>query len=168
MPLWLVNGVTAARGVAGLVVVWLLLGPGDNRAAFWVFLLAILSDLFDGRLAQLAPPNPIGPWLDALADKVLTNPTWVALWLLGWAPGWLVLGSFVRDALAGWFWMRGVRKAVPAAQVGIAYEGVALCVLLFHGPWLDVHWISVGTVLGGIALGLFLVSLPQYWNVGRT
>lgn len=166
-PLWLVNGLTASRGVAGPVVVVLLLGYGLNKVAFWVFLFAILTDLVDGRLARLAPPNPTGVWLDPAADKLLTNPTWVALWLIGWAPTWLVVGSFLRDAIAGWAWWNGVREVSPAAQVGIAYEGVSLCVLLFHGPWLAVHWPSVGVVLGGIALGLFLASLPQYWSQSR-
>ncbi|MCA9570084.1 MAG: CDP-alcohol phosphatidyltransferase family protein [Myxococcales bacterium] len=166
-PRWVVDAVTGARGVAGMVVVALLLGAGANRAAFWVFLVAILSDLVDGRLARMAPPHPRGAWLDPLADKLLTDPTWIALWIVGWAPGWLVAASLLRDVLAGWLWWRGVRGVSPAAQVGIAYEGVALCVLLFHGPWLGVHWTSVGTVLGGIALGLFLASLPQYWMESR-
>lgn len=164
---WLVNGLTASRGVAGPVVVVLLLGFDLNRAAFWVFMIAIWTDLVDGRLARLIQPNPIGVWLDPAADKLLTNPTWLALWMYGWAPTWLVAGSFLRDAFAGWLWYRGVREVSPAAQVGIAYEGVALCVLLFHGPWLGVHWPSVGVVLGGVALGLFLASLPQYWSDSR-
>ena len=39
-----------------------------------------------------------------------------------------------------------------------------LCLLLFHGPWLGVHWPSAGRVLALISLGLFAVSLPRYWT----
>lgn len=167
VPRWFVNGLTASRGLAGPVVAGLLLGPGANRAAFWLFLYAILTDLLDGRLARLAAPDPNGKWLDAASDKALTVSTWLALWWVGWAPTWLVASCLIRDVLAGWLWWRGIDEVSPAAQVGIAYEGVALCVLLFHGPWLGVHWPSVGTVLGAVALCLFLVSLPQYWHDSR-
>lgn len=168
VPLWAVNGLTGLRGVAGLVVAVLLVGFGANRAAFWVFLYAILTDLVDGRLAKMAGvPNPVGVWLDPLADKVLTDATWIALWWTGWAPTWLVVATIGRDLLAGWLWHRGVRAVVPAAQVAIAFEGVALCLLLFHGPWLGVHWPSAGRVLALISLALFAASLPRYWKVSR-
>lgn len=166
VPRWLVNGLTASRGLCGPVVAGLLLA-GANRVAFWVFLFAVLTDLVDGRLAKLAPPDPRGRYLDAGADKLLTVSTWVALWVVGWGATWLVAGCLLRDVVAGWLWSRGVEDVSPAAQVAIAYEGVALCVLLFHGPWLGVHWPSVGTVLGAVALGLFVVSLPQYWHDSR-
>jgi hypothetical protein len=52
--------------------------------------------------------------------------------------------------------------ANPSGQIGVAFEGVALCVLLFHGPWYDVHWPSVGTLLGLIALALSVVQLLEY------
>lgn len=167
MPRWFVNGLTASRGLAGPVVALWLVGYGANRAAFWLFVVAILSDLVDGRLARWAPPDEIGPWLDPAADKLLTVTTWIALWWVGWAPSWLVAGCLLRDLVAGALWWRGARDISPAARVGIAYEGVALSVLLFRGPWLGVHWPSVGTVLGAVALGLFLVSLPQYWRDSR-
>ncbi|MCB9676541.1 MAG: CDP-alcohol phosphatidyltransferase family protein [Alphaproteobacteria bacterium] len=166
MQTW-VNALTAVRGLCGPVVAGLLLA-GLNKAGFWLFLFAILTDLVDGRLAKLAGgDNPVGRMLDPAADKMLTDTVWVALWWVGWGPTWLVAGCLARDLFAGYLWWRGVREVSPAAQVGIAFEGVALCVLLFHGPWLGVHWPSVGTVCGAIALGLFLASLPQYWQDGR-
>ncbi len=168
----LVNGLTACRGLAGPSVAGLLL-LGHARLGFWIFVVAILTDLADGWLARMADARGsteasrrLGRWLDPAADKLLTNTVWLALWWVGWAETWLVVGCLLRDAMAGLLWWRGVREVSAAAQVGIAYEGVALCVLLFHGPWLGVHWPSVGTVLGAIALGLFLASLPQYWQDG--
>jgi hypothetical protein len=50
----------------------------------------------------------------------------------------------------------------PSGQIGVAFEGVALAVLLFRGPWLDVHWPTVGTVLGCVALALSVVQLLEY------
>lgn len=160
------NALTAARGLAGPAVAILLVGLGDNRAAFWVFMYAILTDLIDGRLAKIdGGPNPIGVWLDPMADKLLTDTCWIALWYVGWAPTWLAGVMLGRDLIAGALWLRGVRTVVPAAQVAIAFEGVALCLLLFHGPWLGVHWPSAGRVLALISLGLFAVSLPRYWTL---
>lgn len=162
------NVLTAGRGLCGPVVAVLLVGFSDNRTAFWVFMYAILTDLIDGRLAKVGGgPNPAGVWLDPAADKLLTDTTWLALWVVGWAPTWLVAAMLGRDLFAGWLWSRGVRTVVPAAQVAIAFEGVALCLLLFHGPWLGVHWPSAGRVLALISLGLFAVSLPRYWMVSQ-
>lgn len=162
------NLVTASRGLLGLVVAGLLLGPGWNFLAFWVFIAAIVTDLVDGWLARrLDAYSSVGEWLDPLSDKVLTDVSWAALWWVGFAPGWLVAAVLVRDlaVAVGWAWAgpRGLRwRPNAAGQIMVAYEGVALAIFIFHGPWLDVHWPSVGVVLGAIALTLSFVSLIQY------
>jgi phosphatidylglycerophosphate synthase len=160
------NLVTALRGLAGPAVAWLVLGPGWDQAAFWLFLAAILTDLVDGSLARaLGATSRVGRWLDPLSDKVLAICTWTALGLVGWAPAWLVVGMLVRHAgvAVGWAFLRG--RPVPASLLGrvmVSFEGVALPVLLFRQPWVDVHWMSVGTVLGGISLALAAVSAALY------
>lgn len=162
------NLVTAARGLCGVIVAALLVGPGHHFAAFWVFVAAIASDLVDGWLARrLDARSRAGEWLDPLSDKLLTDLTWVALWWIDFAPGWLAGALLARDlavALA-WAWAapRGRRWLPnPLGQIMVAYEGVALSVLVFHGPWLGVHWPSVGVVLGTVALFLSFASLVQY------
>lgn len=166
------NLVTASRGLCGFVVAALLVGPGLHFLAFWVFVGAIASDLLDGWLARrLDARSSAGEWLDPLSDKLLTDLTWVALWWIDFAPGWLagaILGRDLVVALA-WAWAapRGGRWLPnPLGQVMVAYEGVALSVLVFHGPWLGVHWPSVGVVLGAIALLLSVMSLVQYARQG--
>lgn len=162
------NLVTASRGVAGLVIAALLIGPGLNFVAFWVFVGAIATDLVDGWLARrLDVRSSTGEWLDPLSDKVLTDVTWIALWWVDFAPGWLAGAIIARDAAVaiGWAWAapRGKRwKPNATGQIMVAYEGVALSVLVFHGPWNGTHWPSVGVVLGVIALVLSLASVVQY------
>jgi CDP-diacylglycerol--glycerol-3-phosphate 3-phosphatidyltransferase len=146
-----------------------LLGSGRNDVAFAVFLFAIVTDLLDGWAARrLQAFNPWAKFVDPLADKLLTDFTWVALALLGWAPAAFPVVMIGRDLAVGVGFWRHVRsrgalpEARPLGQISVAFEGTALCVLLFHGPWLGVHWPTVGTVLGAIALALSGLDLLEY------
>ena len=54
-----------------------------------------------------------------------------------------------------------------AGRLAVSYAGVSLPVLLFRNPWLDVHWPTVGVVLGAISLGLSAISavlLARSWR----
>ncbi len=167
---YLPNAITITRGACGPIVAWLMIGPGENLVAFWVFLFAIVTDLLDGWAARLLDAfHPAGLWLDPLADKVLTDSCWVALGWVGFAPVWLCVAMVARDALvvAVWacVWLRGLElqwTPRPLGQVMVSFEGVAICVLLFHGPWLNTHWPTVGTVIGTISLALSVISLLEY------
>jgi len=162
------NAITISRGLCGPAVAALLIGPGSHIVAFAVFQVAIATDLLDGWVARrLGAFHPAGAWLDGLADKVLTDATWIALWWVGFAPAWLCWSMVTRDVIVLLVWVWALRAHVrwgptAAGQTMLAFEGVSVAVLLFHGPWLDVHWPTVGTVIGGIALGLSLISLLQY------
>jgi CDP-diacylglycerol--glycerol-3-phosphate 3-phosphatidyltransferase len=163
------NALTAFRGLCGPLVMAILLGTGRNDLAFATFLLAIVSDLLDGWAARrLQAFNPWAKFVDPLADKLLTDFTWVALAVLGWAPVAFPVVMIGRDlAVGAGFWVHVRRSGAlpeprPLGQISVAFEGTALCVLLFHGPWLSVHWPSVGTALGGIALALSGLDLLDY------
>lgn len=160
------NLLTAARGLAGPAVAALVLGAGADQVAFWVFLGAILTDLVDGWLARrLNAVSRLGQLLDPLADKLLIASTWLTLGLVGWAPWWLAGLMLTRDLAVGLGWVVLGRPAWPASMAGrlkVSFEGVALPVLLFRQPWLDVHWPSVGLAIGTIALCLSIVSAVFY------
>ena len=162
------NAVTISRGLCGPLIAWLLLQYDANFLSFWLFMAAIASDLLDGWLARLLDAHSAaGLWLDPLADKVLTDTVWAAMWWHGLCPHWLAAALIGRDIIVVLFWLfarsRGTKfPPSPIAQIGIAFEGVAVSVLLFHGPWLDIHWPSVGVVLGVITLLLSLFSMGQY------
>ncbi|MEQ1501744.1 MAG: CDP-alcohol phosphatidyltransferase family protein [Myxococcota bacterium] len=167
------NAITVSRGLCGPVVMGLVVGFEANWLAFWVFLFAIVTDLVDGFVARrLGAVSEAALVLDPLADKVLTDFTWAGLAIVGFAPPWLAATIVVRDVLVAAIWAWGMPRGRqwpprPSGQIGVAFEGVALCVLLFHGPWLDVHWPSVGAVLGTVALALSVVQLLEYSVVTR-
>ncbi len=166
------NAITASRGLCGPVCTWLLVAKGANKAAFWLFLAAMCTDLVDGAIARaLGAESDAGKWLDGLSDKVLTDFVWVGLAAGGFCPWWLAGTILARDlaVIVAWLWAFRVGKrweASPMGQVMVAFEGTAVCVLLFHGPWIDVHWPSVGTVIGSISLALSLTSLAGYIRQG--
>ncbi|MFT4622092.1 MAG: cardiolipin synthase [Myxococcota bacterium] len=162
------NLVTLLRGLCGPLVAWLLLAHDAHGLAFAVFVGAIVSDLVDGWLARMLDAHSeLGLLLDPLSDKLLTDTVWLALWWAGDAPGWLCVATLTRDvgvaAAWGWAGPRGLHwRPNPIGQIAVAFEGVAVSVLVFHGPWLDVHWPSVGSALGAATVALSLLSLAQY------
>jgi len=166
------NALTASRGLCGLVILWVMLGPLPDRWAFWLFLWAVFTDLWDGWLARkLHATSTTGQWLDPTADKVLTIACWLALWLHDWTPTWLAAAIVVRDLAVGAgfgiAWRRGWRfEPNLAGRLMLTFEGVTITVLLFHGPWLGVSWGLVGTALGVITVALSLVSAAEYVATG--
>ncbi|MBA2321093.1 MAG: CDP-alcohol phosphatidyltransferase family protein [Deltaproteobacteria bacterium] len=165
---WVPNAITVSRGLAGPVVAALLLAGPYNFLGFWIFVGAIATDLVDGFVARwLDARTALGEKLDPLADKALTVPVWVALGLVGFAPAWLCAAAVGRNLAVVGAWLALGRTEVSVApsrtgQVMVAFEGVALSVLVFHGPWNGTHWPSVGTALGVISLALSGASLALY------
>jgi len=93
------NLLSLARLGAVPIVIWCVLA-GENVAAFWIFLLAGLSDALDGLIAKrLNVTSQFGAWLDPLADKALLVGTYVALTLRDALPMWLTILVVFRDAL---------------------------------------------------------------------
>ncbi len=163
------NLITASRGACGPLVLGVLLETGANKVAFTIFLLAILTDLVDGFVARLlGATSRFALFLDPLSDKLLTGCTWGALASIGYAPIWLAVCCIGRDVVVALAFLREVRAtgvfpaARPWGQIAVAFEGTALCVLLYHGPWLDVHWPSVGTALGLVAFALSSADGLEY------
>lgn len=163
------NAITLTRGACGPVVMAVLLVLHDDIVAFSVFLLAIVTDLLDGWAARLLrAESRWALFLDPLSDKLLTGFTWAALALVDHAPAWMAVAMIARDLIVGVGFWWGARStgafpvARPPGQIAVAFEGTALCVLLFHGPWIDVHWPTVGSLLGGVALALSTADLLEY------
>lgn len=67
-------------------------------AAFYLFLLAGLTDGIDGWLARRYHWQSVfGSFIDPMADKLLIAASFISLALIGKLPWWLVILVFLRD-----------------------------------------------------------------------
>lgn len=98
-PLSIPNLITLGRVILVPVVFWLMLA-GEAQAAFFVFLVAGVSDAVDGYLAKRFDwATELGAYLDPLADKLLIVCIFVALGVRAELPSWLVIAVVSRDVL---------------------------------------------------------------------
>jgi cardiolipin synthase len=93
------NFITLARVMSVPVIFWLLVN-GHDGGAFFVFLLAGISDAIDGFLAKRFNwTSELGAYLDPLADKILIVSIYIALAVGRQIPLWLVVAVVSRDIL---------------------------------------------------------------------
>jgi cardiolipin synthase (CMP-forming) len=93
------NLITLARILLVPVVVWAI-AAGEMKIAFFLFLVAGLSDLVDGYLAKrFNMATELGAYLDPLADKAMIVSIYVTLGIGGAIPGWLVILVVSRDIM---------------------------------------------------------------------
>ena len=173
----LADGLTVGRAVAGLPLI-LALASNASELAWWLLLLAGLSDAADGWLARRAGGGSVwGARLDPLTDKILiTAPL---LWLAAQQvlPLWAIWLLLARELLiSGWRADQG--SGGPASWSGKAktiLQFAALLLLLWPNDW--------GAALGGpgsfglpallhqLGYGLFwpslLLALSSAWNYMR-
>ncbi len=125
------NAITAARIALCPVIPFLALASGvtSRYAAFLVFLLAALSDIWDGQLARrYGWVTDTGKLLDPLADKFLLVCTLVPLYVIshradglgalpwwGEMPLWVMLVIFGREVLVTLLRGYAVRRGVVIA-----------------------------------------------------
>jgi cardiolipin synthase len=93
------NLLTAIRLILAPFVAWRL-AVYDVEGAFWLFVVAAITDLLDGNLARLLNQKSVlGAWLDPIADKVMLLSTLSMLCLTGLLPLWLLWVVLVRDGV---------------------------------------------------------------------
>jgi len=155
----LADGLTVGRAVAGLPLI-LALAAGWSDLAWWLLLLAGLSDAADGWLARRAGGGSVwGARLDPLTDKILILAP--LLWLAAKAvlPLWAIWLLLARELLISG-WRAGQGSGGPASWSGKAktiLQFSALLLLLWPNSW--------GATPGG-AGGLGLAAVLKqlgYW-----
>jgi len=73
---------------------------GYQIAAFVVFVIASITDWYDGYIARKTGQVTVdGQFLDPLADKILVSSGLVCFSVYGYIPAWMVLVIVVRDLL---------------------------------------------------------------------
>jgi CDP-diacylglycerol--glycerol-3-phosphate 3-phosphatidyltransferase len=149
------NIITVARIVMCPVIYWLAMSPGAGArfGAFLLFVVAGLSDIWDGYLARRYDLiTDIGKLLDPIADKLLLLVTFVPFYLIshrgnaidllpwpwGELPLWVMIVVLGRELFITVFRQYAVRRGVVIAA-GKSGKHKALIQSLFVGGLLLLY-----------------------------
>jgi cardiolipin synthase (CMP-forming) len=162
------NFITLGRIIAVPVVFWLLM-VGQSKTAFFVFVLAGISDAVDGYLAKTYNwQTELGAYLDPIADKLLIVSIYVALGARGEIPLWLVVAVVSRDILIigaviiAWLMDHPVRiKPLVVSKLNTAAQLTLASMVLFDEAF-GFGLTMTRTVLVWITGFLTLMSLAAY------
>ncbi len=175
IPPWLPNALTILRLVLVPVFVWLMFAHPTvfawRLAATVAFGIAILTDLFDGRLARrYGLVSDFGKIWDPIADKALTGAAFIGLSILGELPWWVTILILVREWGITWMRVRMLKYAVMAAAPGgklkTVLQSIALLMFLPYpiGETAQTlpFWFWLAWLVMGAAVVLTAVTGAQY------
>jgi CDP-diacylglycerol--glycerol-3-phosphate 3-phosphatidyltransferase len=94
------NAITSARILVGPVCIWLLAQGTSSEAwlAFALMVAAELSDFIDGSVARWSSRvTKFGKILDPMADCLYRDSVFIAFFLNGWMPVWMLAIILWRD-----------------------------------------------------------------------
>jgi cardiolipin synthase (CMP-forming) len=143
-----------------------------NLASTLVFIVAAITDWFDGYLARRwNETSAFGAFLDPVADKLMVAGALLVLVQLDRVNAiiaFIIIGREITiSALREWMAEIGARKSVAVSSLGkikTAAQMVAIPMLLFHDPLfdgvLDIH--KCGEILLWIAGVLTVWSMFYY------
>lgn len=166
LPMWLTWG---RIGVCPLMVILLLFdGPLVRWIAAGVFVVASITDWFDGALARkYQVESNMGKFMDPIADKILVASALIMLIPSGHAHPVMVFLLLARDILIG-----GVRAVAAADGVVIAAKAtgkwktalqmVGVPAMLIASPLIGLPLLEIGQALLWISVALSVVSGAQY------
>jgi CDP-diacylglycerol---glycerol-3-phosphate 3-phosphatidyltransferase len=141
-----------------LVVVLLTKFSGREYAGLGIFLLAAITDFFDGYFARrMKKVTRLGALLDPIADKLLMSAAFISLVELGLARAWIVViiigREFAVSGLRSIAAQQGVTIAASPLGKGKTISQVIAISLLILGYELG----DVIPVLGEVALWIVMV-----------
>jgi CDP-diacylglycerol--glycerol-3-phosphate 3-phosphatidyltransferase len=168
------NFLTLGRMVMVPPIVVLLFFPGKwpSAIAACLFLLASLTDFFDGFIARrFEVESSFGRFLDPIADKVLVTSALIMLIALGRVPAWIVMLIITREMAVSA--LRAVTKTwdttLKPSRVGklkTLFQFSAIVPLIIHYEYdfgVPVNFHAIGTVLLYVALVLTVWSGLDYF-----
>lgn len=150
------NGLTVGRLILGpIVLVCLMLGR--VRLAFYLFLVAMMTDVCDGYLARWSGRvTDFGRLMDPLADKVLVSLVlaWFLFVGLPYVPLWMVVVIVGREVLI-LGWRTGALRSGEGfitsriAKLKTASQMAWIASVLLYMTVLSRARVPLGTALGG-------------------
>lgn len=177
------NVITLTRIAACPLLVWLVMSPDltTRFLGFALFVIAALSDVYDGYLARRYDLiTDMGKLLDPLADKLLLAVTLVPIFLIsnrdgefgaiplfGTIPMWVLVLIFGRELFMTVFRSYAARKGVVIAA-GTAGKRKALFQNLFIGAallWFPLAQVARESGWSGPAWGFMAFLNPWFATI---
>jgi CDP-diacylglycerol--glycerol-3-phosphate 3-phosphatidyltransferase len=153
------NQLTIARIIlAPVFMIFLLINNLYSQYfATFIFIVASLTDLYDGYLARKTGViTGFGKFMDPLADKILVYTAFVSFVALGYVKTWMILVMILRD-----FLVTGLRSLA-------AYKGVVILPSVL-AQWKTVCQMTVIIIiLLYINLKSTLLPLGYSWSILTT
>ncbi len=144
------NILSASRLVATVLVFVLVLlnQPWAFLVATLLFVLASITDFFDGYLARrLKVVSSLGVFLDLTADKVFVSAILIAMVQIGLIPAWIVFIIVTRE-----FLVTGLRSMAAA-------RGKVIPAGIWGKQKTLITMIAIGALMLAKGLGAHLLSL---------
>ena len=151
-----------------------------RTAAFIIFIVAGITDFFDGEIARrYGSVTNFGKLMDPLVDKIMMAAAFISLVPLGAIPAWAATTVVAREFLiTGLRLMASARgQVLPAERLGkhktswqiitvIFFLGLLAAAELHYGDagigWWSVAWSQIGPGLVWITVALTLYSGLRY------
>jgi cardiolipin synthase (CMP-forming) len=161
------NLITLGRLMLVPLMVWLIVN-GRYGTAFWVLILAGVSDAADGFIAKrFDRQTRLGALLDPIADKSLLVTLYVTLGIAGQLPNWLVILVVFRDAMiVGGFvliqaiaaqprfdplYISKINTLLQIALVGFVLARLGLAISVDFVVFVLVLAVAATTILSGLS-----------------
>lgn len=174
------NALTVLRIVLVPVFGWMLLAHahegGWRSASTIVFIVAILTDFVDGRVARKYNlVTNFGKIWDSVADKALTGMAFIGLSILGELPWWMTILILLREWGITLMRVFMLKYQVMAANRGgkLKTATQALAIIMFClGLWRVPNWVvviawSVMIVAFVLTILTGLFYLRDAWRIRR-
>lgn len=145
-----------------------IFGTADKYIAAAIFIVASLTDLFDGKIARKYNlVTTFGKFMDPLADKLLVCSALICL--IGVIPKWVVITIISRDFIISGFRLIAAEAGVVIAagwwgKIKTTVQMIMIIWLLFDINFAPIAkaYDIVGIILIYAALALTIISLVDY------
>jgi CDP-diacylglycerol--glycerol-3-phosphate 3-phosphatidyltransferase len=174
MHLNLPNFLTISRILLVPVLVTILLTRFEGKE-FWglaVFLLAAVTDFFDGYLARRRKEvTRLGRLLDPAADKILTSAAFISLVQLEVAPAWMVATIVAREfavsALRSFGALEGVEvRAGFSGKLKTTVQIISIALLIVYSKLGELSHLAPISLWVAVAVTIYS-GAEYFWRHWR-
>ena len=141
--------------------------PYNYYLAAIVFIVASITDLFDGKIARKYHlVTNFGKFMDPLADKMLVSAALMCL-TPKMIPSWVVIIIISRELFISGFRMLAADQGIVLAagwwgKFKTAFSMVMIIVLIVNTPLNNSVLYIIGQILIWISLALTIISMIEY------